>query len=399
MRQSKPSNINLSLLNPDPEAKFHSQKLSTYIKKLIDEKSGSIGFDEYMNLALYQPSFGYYTSGNQIFGAKGDFVTAPQISSLFSKCLAFQCIQILKDFENPSILEIGAGTGVMAKDLLLNLEKSNSLPKKYFIYEISADLKFRQQNLLKQSIPQYIDNIIWLDKLPKRKFNGLIIANEVLDSLPVKRFKKESNIFKEVKVTFIDNNFHWINVTACDELTNFLEKIENKLSRTFYVDYCSEINVNLKIWLDSVQSVIEKGVILFIDYGYSMSDYYHPEKFDGNLLCHYRHYVHNDPFFYPGLQDITTSVDFTSVAECAEKIGLNVNGYTNQTYFLFGCGLENLVPNMDLLSIKSQTEISKELRSLIMPDEMGERFKFMALTKEYNKDLIGFSQMNQRNQL
>ena len=399
MRQSKPPNINLSMPNPDPEAKLHSQKLSKYIKKLIDEKSGSIGFDEYMNLALYQPDLGYYSSGNQIFGAKGDFVTAPQISTLFSKCLAFQCIQILKDFENPSILEIGAGTGIMAKDLLLNLEKSNSLPKKYFIYEISADLKFRQQNLLKQSIPQYIENIIWLDKLPKRKFNGLIIANEVLDALPVKRFKKESNIFKEVKVTFIDNNFHWINVTACDELTNFLEKIENKLSRTFFVDYCSEINVNLKIWLDSVQSVIEKGVILFIDYGYSISDYYHPEKFDGNLLCHYRHHAHNDPFFYPGLQDITTSVDFTSVAECAEKIGLNVNGYTNQTYFLFGCGLENLVPNMDLLSIKSQTEISKELRSLIMPDEMGERFKFMALTKEYNKDLIGFSKMNQRNQL
>ena len=399
MRQSKPSDINLSLPSPDSEAKFHSQKLSRYIKKLIDEKGGSIGFDEYMNLALYQPGLGYYSSGNQKFGAKGDFVTAPQISTLFSKCLASQCTQILEDFEDPSILEIGAGTGVMARDLLLDLEKSNSLPEKYLILEISEDLKSRQQNLLKQSIPQYIDNIIWLDSLPKKKFNGLIIANEVLDALPVKRFKKESNLFKEVKVTSINNNFHWVDTLVCDELKIFLENIERKLSKTFVEDYCSEINIGLKIWLDSVQSVMNKGVILLVDYGYSMSDYYHPEKFDGNLLCHYRHYAHNDPFFYPGLQDITASVDFTSVAEYAEEIGLNVNGYTNQTYFLFGCSLENLIPNMDLLDIKSQTKISQELRTLIMPDQMGERFKFMALTKEYNENLLGFSKMNQKNQL
>jgi len=283
--------------------------------------------------------------------------------------------------------------------LLLDLEKHNSLPEKYLILEISEDLKSRQQNLLKQSIPQYIDNIVWLDSLPKKKFNGLIIANEVLDALPVKRFKKESNLFKEAKVTSINNNFHWVDTLVCDELKIFLENIERKLSKTFVEDYCSEINIGLKIWLDSVQSVMNKGVILLVDYGYSMSDYYHPSKFDGNLLCHYRHYAHNDPFFYPGLQDITASVDFTSVAEYAEEIGLNLNGYTNQTYFLFSCGLENLVPNMDLLDMRLQTEVSQELRTLIMPDEMGERFKFMALTKEYNRDLLGFSKMNQKNQL
>ena len=399
MRQSKPSDINLSLPIPDSEAKFHSQKLSKYIKQIIDEKGGSIGFDEYMNLALYQPNLGYYNSSTQKFGTEGDFVTAPQISTIFSKCLASQCTQILEDFKNPIILEIGAGTGIMAKDLLLDLEKHNSLPEKYLILEISEDLKSRQQNLLKQSIPQYIDNIVWLDSLPKKKFNGLIIANEVLDALPVKRFKKESNLFKEVKVTSINNNFHWVDTLVCDELKIFLENIERKLSKTFVEDYCSEINIGLKIWLDSLQSVMNKGVILLVDYGYSMSDYYHPSKFDGNLLCHYRHYAHNDPFFYPGLQDITASVDFTSVAEYAEEIGLNLNGYTNQTYFLFSCGLENLVPNMDLLDMRLQTEVSQELRTLIMPDEMGERFKFMALTKEYNRDLLGFSKMNQKNQL
>ncbi|MDP7195833.1 MAG: SAM-dependent methyltransferase, partial [SAR202 cluster bacterium] len=158
-------------------------------------------------------------------------------------------------------------------------------------------------------------------------------------------------------------------------------------------------NINLKIWLDSVQSVIEEGVILFIDYGYAASDYYHPNKPDGNLLCHYRHNAHNNPFFYPGLQDITSSVDFTAVAQYAEELGLHVKGYNNQTYFLFGCGLEDLIPDMNSLDIKSQTMIAQQLRTLTMPDEMGERFKVIALAKKYNKKLLGFSIMNQRTQL
>jgi len=405
MRQSKPSNINLSLPKPDPEAKLHSQKLSTHIKKLIDEKSGSIGFDEYMNLALYQPGLGYYSSGNQIFGAKGDFVTAPQISSLFSKCLASQCRQILEDYKEPSILEIGAGDGTMARDLLLNLEKHNSIPDKYYILEISSDLKLRQKQLLKQSIPQYIDNIIWLNSLPPQSplcselnnFEGLVLVNEVLDALPVRRFKKESNSFKEQKVTFYKKNFCWVDTDADCELIDNLTRLEKKLLIPLPENYYSETNIDLKFWLMQIKRVMKSGVILLSDYGYTMKDYYHNEKSDGNLLCHYRHYAHNDPFFYPGLQDITASVNFTAVAQYAEEIGLNINGYTNQTYFLFGCGLENLVPDMNLLDIKSQTKVSQELRILTMPDEMGERFKFMALsTSDFGqKDLIGFSKMNQ----
>ena len=399
MRQSKLSVPNSLLPSPDSKAQSHSEKLSAYIKKMIDRHGGSIGFDEYMDLVLYQQDLGYYSSGNQKFGPRGDFVTAPEISPLFSKCLASQCAQILGDFEDPCILEIGAGTGTMAKDLLLVLEKSNSLPEKYFIFEISSDLKLKQQKLLKQYIPRYIDRIIWIDSLPERKFNGLVLANEVLDALPVKRFKKESDLFKEVKVSFTGNDFYWVDAPASHELTNALEKIEDELLKPFPENYCSEININLKIWLDSIQSVMGKGVILFIDYGYSMSDYYHPERSDGNLLCYYRHHVHDDPFFYPGLQDITTSVDFTSVAKNAEEIGLNISGYTNQSYFLISCGLDDLVPDMSLLNTKSQTQISKELRTLLMPDEMGERFKFMALTKKYNKELLGFSKIDQRNQL
>ena len=399
MRQSKRLDINSSLPIPDPNARSHSEKLTTYIKNLIDEQAGTIGFDEYMNTVLYQPGLGYYSAGCQKFGSDGDFVTAPEVSKLFSKCLASQCSQILDDFEESAILEIGAGTGVMARDLLLDLDQCNSLPDKYYIFEISADLKQKQQRLLKQSIPKYIDNIIWLDTLPEAKIKGLIIANEVLDALPVKRFKKESNLFKEVKVTFSNNKFCWTNTTAEPELLDSLMKLEKQLPTSFPNNYYSEKNINLKIWLDSVQSVIEEGVILFIDYGYAASDYYHPNKSDGNLLCHYQHNSHNNPFFYPGLQDITSSVDFTAVAQYAEELGLHVKGYNNQTYFLFGCGLEDLIPDMDSLDIKSQVMIAQQLRMLTMPDEMGERFKVIALAKKYNKKLLGFSIMNQRNQL
>ena len=188
MRQSKLTKNNSLLPRPDPEARTQSEKLSVYIRDIIDRQEGAIGFDEYMDLVLYHPSLGYYSSDIQKFGPKGDFVTAPQISPFFSKCLASQCRQILGDFKEPSILEIGAGDGIMARDLLLNLEKHNSLPDKYYILEVSTHLKLRQKQLLKQSIPQYMDSIIWLNSISEVNFEGLVLANEVLDALPVKRF-------------------------------------------------------------------------------------------------------------------------------------------------------------------------------------------------------------------
>ena len=388
-----------SLPLPDFAAIAHSRKLSACLKKLIDECEGSISFDKYMNLVLYQPELGYYNSATQKFGLTGDFVTAPEISSLFSKCIAAQCSQILGDFEESAILEIGAGNGTMARDLLLDLEKYRSLPEKYYILEISPYLKLKQKKLLREALPQFIDNIEWLSTLSNLKFKGLVLANEVIDALPVKRFKKESSSFKEMKVGYSKDNFYWLDVVADPFLTEHLKDLESKLPAPFPSNYYSEINVQLKEWLNIIQSTIDEGVILFIDYGYSVLDYYHPSRFDGNLLCHYRHHVHNDPFFYPGLQDITTSVNFSAVAEYAEDIGLNVSGYTNQVYFLFGCGLDDLVVKMNLQDISSQTKLSQELRKLTMPDEMGERFKVIGLTKKYNKKLTCFSKMNQINRL
>ncbi len=399
MTQSKPLNIDSALPVPDQDALLQSEELIARIKDLIKKQGGMIGFDQYMSTVLYEPGLGYYSAGSRKFGAEGDFVTAPEISPLFSQCLAYQCGQVLDELGSGSILELGAGTGVMASDLLLELEKIGLLPESYFILEVSADLKQRQQELLGQTIPHLMERVFWLNSLPEKPFAGLILANEILDALAVKRFKKTSESFKEMKVDFVNDEFTWVEDDADTELEKKLMQLENKLSESFPENYISEINTDLAKWIRGLEKILQRGVMLFIDYGYSTSDYYHPDRSDGSLLCHYRHRVHADPFFYPGLQDITASVNFTAVAECADAIGLHINGYTNQAYFLFGCGLENFLADMESLDIKSQTEIAQQIRKLTMPEEMGERFKVIALTKDYDQTLIGFSIMDQRARL
>ncbi len=396
MTQSKLIKAESTLPFPDQHALIQSEKLINRIKASIHMQGGSISFDEYMKLALYEPGLGYYSAGSYKFGAEGDFVTAPELSPIFSQCLANQCEQILNDLGAGTILELGAGTGAMARDILLELEKQNSLPEQYMILEISADLKQRQQYNLKETIPHLFDRVVWLDTLPEKGITGVILANEVLDSLPVKRFKKTSTGFKEMKVGLGDNQFVWVDSYAEGELLKNIEGLENKLSILFPNNYISEINTRLVQWLNGLKKVLNKGVMIFIDYGYSAAEYYHPERMDGSLLCHYRHRVHSDPFYNIGLQDITCSANFTAVAECADSIGFHVNGYTNQTYFLFGSGLEELLANMDELGIKERTQIAQQVRILTTPEEMGERFKVMALTTEYDNNLKGFALMDQR---
>jgi SAM-dependent MidA family methyltransferase len=396
MTQSKPLNSDSALPLPEKDALLQSEKLVTHIKSLIKEQGGMIGFDQYMSTVLYEPGLGYYSAGSRKFGEEGDFVTAPEISSLFSQCLAYQCAQILNELDSGLILELGAGTGVMARDLLLELEKLGLLPESYFILEVSADLKQRQQELLNETIPHIIERVVWLDSLPEEKFTGLILANEILDALAVRRFKKTSGSFKELKVGLNNNEFAWFENDAGAELKNILSQLESELKKSLPENYISEINTDIKKWLSGLDSVLQRGVMLFIDYGYSASEYYHAERTDGSLLCHYRHRVHADPFFYPGLQDITASVNFTAVAEAADSLGLHVSGYTNQTYFLFGCGLENLIAEVATLDTKSQTELAQQIRKLTMPEEMGERFKTIAFTKGFDQSLIGFSIMDQR---
>ena len=381
---------------PEQAALTQSNTLSQHIKELIKQADGSISFEQYMSACLYEPGLGYYSAGSHKIGKEGDFITAPEISSLFSRCLANQCAEILEQLGQGIMLELGAGTGRMAQDILLELERRDIFPEAYWILELSADLKQRQQKLLRENIPHLFERIHWLDALPDATFNGVILGNEVLDAMPVCRFVKQGSSFNEMQVGLDGDAFIWKQSLADAMLSQELHELDSSLRDPMPDNYISEFNRGLKPWLDALQNKLEKGIILFIDYGYPANDYYHPDQHDGHLLCHYRHHAHADPFFYPGLQDITASINYTAVAETADTLGLAVSGYTTQTYFLLANGLEDFVSNINNMDIQSQTELAQQMRMLTMPEEMGERFKAIALSKAYDMPLAGFSIMDQR---
>lgn len=356
-----------TLPKPSDEAIAQSRQLTQLIHAEITHK-GALSFADYMHLALYTPGLGYYSSGLQKFGASGDFVTAPEISPLFGQCLASSFDLSLKTLEHPVLLEIGAGTGKLAADILKHLRRPI---ERYCILEISADLRLKQQAYLQAQCPAQYHLIQWLDALPAEPITGIVFGNEILDALPVTCFEKQDNQIFERKVGLKDGRLAWENQRASPELA--LAVSELGLANTAYQ---SEIHLGLKAWLTPLFNSLAKGLILFIDYGFPEREYYHPQRSMGTLMCHYRHFSHSDPFFYPGLQDITAHVDFTRVAMLADELGLSVEGYTNQTGFLIDNGIEALAGHLD-------PRASKALQTLLFPHEMGELFKVILLSKNY----------------
>lgn len=384
---------------PDPEALTISDRLCELIKQRIVQHGNSLSFDEYMSLALYEPGLGYYSAGSCKFGEAGDFVTAPEISPVFSRCVARQCEEIIARLEQPVVVELGAGSGVMASDVLQELQARSCLPEAYWILETSADLRERQQTLLKERVPEAFERVRWLDTLPAEPFSGIVLANEVVDALPIKRFKKTAQGFAEMGVGVNDGDLDWQVMPAGADLVEKLQQVEEKTGRLFADGYISELNTGLQAWLAAVAEKLASGVMLVFDYGYPRHEYYHPDRSDGTLLCYYRHRVHNDPFLLPGLQDITASVDFTGLAEAAIASGLDVKGYTTQAYFLMATGLQEFTADMTGTDSRQQAITAQQIRTLTMPGEMGERIKVMALTRQYNHALKGFSVMDQRARL
>ena len=384
---------------PDEAALAHSQALQKAICAEIESNDGHISFERFMHMALYEPGLGYYSAGARKFGKSGDFITAPEISPLFSICVARQCAQVLTQLEDAVILELGAGTGVMASDILLELEKLDCLPDSYYILEPSADLRQRQQQLLEEKLPELVSRVSWLDALPDDSFNGIILANEVLDAMPVQRFCLYKDKNEQMCVAWQDNRFVWRHVAADEMLEEKIDNIVRQSVTGFSDGYCSELNRDMEAWLNSLSQCLHQGVMLFIDYGYSRHEYYHEQRTQGTLLCHYRHRVHSDPFLYVGLQDITASVDFTAVAEAALSCKLNVSGFTSQAYFLIACGLERILQEQKDLDAKEQLELSRQIKMLTLPGEMGERFKVIALTRDLDMALSGFALVDHRRRL
>ncbi len=378
---------------PPDDAKAVSHALSAALRKEI-RAIGDLSFARYMELALYEPGFGYYSAGGRKFGEGGDFVTAPEISPLFSRCLARQCAQVLAAVdarEKSTVLELGAGSGVMAADILAELATMDCLPDRYLILEVSADLRDRQEAKLAADMPEYFPHIDWLVSLPSAPIHGCIVANEVLDALSVERFVITDEGLQQLTVGLDGDRFCLHTRKMPAELASQLEGRLGRPVADFPSGYASEFCPLLPSWATAIASCLAKGMLLFTDYGFSRADYYHPDRAGGTLMCHYRHRAHNEVFFWPGLQDITAWVDFSALAEAAAEGGLDLAGYTTQAHWLLSLGLDELVAQSAGDEQKDQVELAQQVKTLTLPGEMGERFKAIAFSRGIDFALRGFA--------
>jgi len=388
---------NPSLPEPDAAAKEYSTTLVQMIHSAIADSAGAISFAEFMQLALYAPGYGYYSGGLQKFGNAGDFTTAPEISPLFSQSIAVQCAQVINEIGHADILEVGAGTGIMAATILLELEQLGQLPDRYYILELSAELRQRQADTIKQSCPQLFERVQWLDALPLSGFRGVVLGNELIDAMPVQRFIIEDDQVREQVIVSNGDELQLATRPANEELVFAVHKIEIELGEKFPEGYESEINSAADAWLVSIAELLETGLVLLIDYGYSRREFYHKQRNTGTLMCHYQHRAHPDAMILIGLQDITAHVDFTALAEIAAANDLSVAGFTTQAHFLLSLGIEQRVPQFT--DETEQIKVTQQIKQLVLPSEMGELFKVIALTRGLTEPLQGFTFQDQRGKL
>jgi len=348
-----------------------------------------------MEHLLYAPGLGYYTAGARKFGAAGDFVTAPEMSALFGVALARQVAQVMA-LSAPVVLEVGAGSGRLAADLLLELERLQALPERYFILDLSADLRQRQQQTLAAAVPHLLARVEWLDSLPE-SFSGVVVANELLDAMPAHIVAwREEGIFERGVGLDAAGCFTWIERPATGALLAAAEEIGEQCSLP--PGFESEISLANRAWAAEWGHRLVCGALLLIDYGFPRREFYHQQRGRGTLMCHYRHHAHPDPFYLPGLQDVTVHVDFTSIIAAAHPAGLDLLGYTSQGQFLLNCGiLERLaeLPNDSVDYIRAAGAVNK----LLMPHEMGELFKVIAIGRGIAETLCGFVSGDQSRRL
>ncbi len=372
-----------SLPKPSADALNHSLRLTTLIRGEIAAAGGWIDFARYLELALYAPGLGYYSAGAMKFGQDGDFVTAPELSPLFGHTLAQQLAQVLAG--GGDVLELGAGSGQLAVDLLSELERLDALPPRYFILEVSPDLRQRQHALLHQRVPHLAARIHWLESLPSR-FKGMMIANEVLDALPVHLVVWREDGLYQRGVEVCAGSFAWRERSLTSgpawEMAHRLDLAPG---------YLSEVAPAAPALVRSLAFSLERGVLLLIDYGFGAAEYYHPQRRLGTLMCHYRHHSHDDPFFLPGLQDITAHVNFSAIVAAGMEAGLDLLGYTSQAHFLLNCGLTDRLSRVDAEDAAAYLPLANQAQTLLSPAEMGELFKAIAFGRGFDESLRGFS--------
>jgi SAM-dependent MidA family methyltransferase len=376
----------------------HSAALLQRILQCIEAAGGYLDFEAFMTLALYAPGLGYYSAGSTKIGAAGDFTTAPEISALFTRCVARQCAQILALTPGASILELGAGTGSMAAGVLRELAALQALPVHYDILEVSADLAGRQAEHLAGLPDELRSRVRWLQQLPATPMAGVILANEVLDALPCRRFVTQATGVEELGVSrTAAGQLAWARRPAAAALTAAVQDINAALDAPLVPGYASEVCLLADPWIASLAACLRRGALLLFDYGLPRRQYYHPDRTRGTLTCHFKHRLHFDPLIALGVQDITAWVDFTRVALAGHAAGLEVLGFGTQAGFLLGAGIEALLGQAE--GAAAQSRLASEARRLLMPGEMGEAFKLLALGRGLDAPLAGFRHQDLRDSL
>ncbi len=388
---SPPSQDPGPLPEPEPGAQAHSERLRAAIAGEIARAGGEIAFRRYMELALYAPGLGYYAAAGGAGLAGADFVTAPQVSPLFARCLARQCAEVLDAIGGGDILEPGAGTGALAAELLAALEQAGQLPARYRIVELSAELQAQQRAAIERRVPHLIDRCVWHHEWPQ-PFDGIVIANEVLDAFPVECFRVTNAGVAQRRTRADDSALADAWAPAPDALARGVAHIEADLGRALPAGYASEWSPQLPGWFSALATSLRRGAALFIDYGYVRSEYYLPERATGTLVCTRAHRAHDEPYDWPGLTDITAFVDFTAVTEAATAAGFDLEGFTPQAHFLFATGLEEIAAAARAeADERGELYLAQQIKTLTMPGEMGERFNVIGFSKGLQQPLAGFA--------
>ena len=368
------------LPTPDVASLNHSSTVLEELAKKINTNEGWINFADFMQFILYEPGLGYYSSGTRKLGTGGDFTTAPEISNLFGACLADQMIKILHSYPKQMILEIGAGSGQLAFDILTRLDNQGFVPDQYYILELSADLKDRQQRLLAKLPDNLLEKVTWLDSLPENLITGVILGNEVLDAMPCQRFRIQDEDIYEIGVTYTNQRLIEQDKLADEVIKDSIQSIEKELKRKFENGFVSEIRPNYKNWFSAISASLVSGAIMFIDYGCSRGEYYSTDRSTGTLVCHYQNMAHYDPLYLPGLQDLSAWVDFSLVADVGLEHGCEIKNYISHRDFLLSSGILELVDQISDQNKRFKT--NQAVKQLLLPDQMGDTFKFMLLSKD-----------------
>nr|WP_232227576.1 SAM-dependent methyltransferase [Lysobacter daejeonensis] len=377
--------VNTQLPEPGADALVHSAKLTAAIQgDIAASETGTIPFSRFMELALYAPGLGYYSAGATKFGDAGDFVTAPELGPVFAACVADAVAPVLQQLGPEALfLELGGGTGAFAEVALKRLMELDALPSRYLILEPSAQLRVRQRERLRERlVPPLFELVEWLDGPVPEDWVGVLFANEVIDALPTPRFAIEAGEVYEEHVTLEGGRLVRVLRPADSFLSGAVRHLERRLATSLPEGYRSELLPQLPYWIQAVSGGMKAGAMLFVDYGYVRSEYYLPERSDGTLRAFYRHRMHGDPLLWPGLQDLTASVDFTALAEAGVAAGFDLAGYCSQSSFLLGNGLAGVLERIEAIDDPvERLRRHQEVKRLTLPTEMGERFQVMGFEK------------------